>query len=1201
MAPSFTRIALQADDLALYRAEVPQGIDGAATGPARALHLLYLGADRGGWSAPPETLDYAASWKARGVYILSSPFTAGDLTTLKAAVALKGQDVNRGLAWVDDPAGAAPRAVLVPLTWTTETTGRAAKTTEIPFLNVALSLQAGVDAVFDFGDAPALGLAVGRSGTARIFLNRERVVGPEPTEDTVRLSLTPGAGDLGVIRYRADWQARAFFRFFEDDAFNTGPAWGGEIRYFLKAQGKTTPQQLVFPLIEAPEQGVSYPLDVRMDPLAPEDGARTAFDIRDEGDALALLTSHVLRTTAGDPVRLIPQAGVGFYLGRRPGPATIGGANAYLATKGPFRLALPGAGSAQVMCGLSAQEYLTVADGDIVELAPGRPALADLDDTARGLQALLDGGEAPLLEPAFTTSWMAIRPGSARQVDAVEPYYFSQSQQGTTYDKSALPGTTYAAATASRITHLGAASVAAADGGPLAFPVAPFGGIFPPDRDAEGWPNKGVPAASFEVLEGGALSPFRFRALGAAGPATGPIVCDAGGTPLNGGRSATQRGVLLELGTGLAGADGEPQPPQGGWGRLVLGESDRGEVAFTRTEAGVVDPVLAQALLNPQAFIVMNDWERLKAFDSAVSVHGIDVNLSPAEGQANPRQTILVFKYADTETLEDLIARVEAWDDTEYFVGDAGQVATARTLLMRAIAEAKAQRDAPGNPFGYFLDTILNTREWTGFLTFNAPIDGRQMPPDYQMILGGIDGQLMAHHFGVETNRLGLGDDGVPLIQGTAFAGVFFYLEPQDSPEPTGAYGYRTTKLIIEIRNAAIRQFASEVAVTLNELFDRPVAGQGGSADEPNTIRMEGAYQVVEGVGRVIFQAALSRSFVFQIAPSDIRVLRRFMLRGAGLSPVSAGGEGLAEADEVTIAARFSMDGELAFTQAPFPANPGQAPLDLFSYGVTIDGQKRGLPISGLSIDLEFNLGPTGRTALRLAPDFADIIAADNPDLRRPEGLVSGMPMRLTGLLSGQVALDTIKRTGKIVNIPDLIADRDASLALLPLVAPGAVGANVPADLNRVPVLDASTPTPRFALAFELPLGSLGDLAETGVGLTANLILGWGPSAAMPEADGIAVYVQLPALVGGLAGFDLQGYLKTTFGDANLARVIYQPTPQDPPRGVYVLLFNNVAISIFGIALPPKVVTDFILFSDPKAPGGSAIAWSLAATQVETT
>jgi hypothetical protein len=75
-------------------------------------------------------------------------------------------------------------------------------------------------------------------------------------------------------------------------------------------------------------------------------------------------------------------------------------------------------------------------------------------------------------------------------------------------------------------------------------------------------------------------------------------------------------------------------------------------------------------------------------------------------------------------------------------------------------------------------------------------------------------------------------------------------------------------------------------------------------------------------------------------------------------------------------------------------------------------------------------------------------------------------------------------------------------------------------------------------------------------------------------------------------GFNLQGLIKTTFGDANLARV-------DLPdaSSAYVLLFNNVALSVLGIQFPPKVIVDFVLFSDPKNPGTGSMGWSLAATQ----
>lgn len=1177
----FDRSEIKNNDLALYRAT-------AGSAPLRVLSFLYLGPDpdHGGcWASPPERLSLKESWKARGVYFFSTDYQGADLTALRSALLTSGQNDNRGVAWVTDPGGAEPVASVVPMTWTGESTGRVSTDTNIPFLNVSLRFQRGVMSQLDF-DNPCLKFIVGDSGEADIYLSRGTIVGPQPEKPNVAIELSPSAASLGQLHLTFKWRAQDFFALFRDDAFGKGPAWGGEIRYFVQCGDDARPRQLVYPIFPAPGPTVNFPMAVTLDPLAPTDAQRTSFVLdTDDRKTLATFDSTFARTTRGKVIRLVAEPGVAFYIGRRLSSSAGADAEAYLATMGTFQIDLGQAVSARMMCGFTTQEYITVTNGDRIEFLPGQPAFGDLQDKDKGLRALANSGEAPVFQDRFTTSWAAIRPGRARTEGGSGADYFSQPQNGTYFDRKALNGTTYSAATTARI--------APADLSPLPFPMPLYGGIYPPDNSTEGWPNADVEAALFNAVEG-ALAPVRFDIMAKAAEGTGPTMCTLAGQPLAGRRSATRNGALLELGSSLAGAADGAATPEGGWARLVLGESNKGQIAFGKTATGQVNPALAHALLNPQTFLVLNDWAKFQEFEGFTSVQGIDVNLAPVKGTCDPRQTIMVFKYANTETLANLIDRLDAWESPSVFVGDKDKVADARETLRAAIANAKAQANVPGKPFQHFLEDILNVPEWTGFLVFNAPIDGRQMSPDYQMVLGGIGEQLHAHHFGVETNRLKVTGDE-PEIQCTSFTGVFFHLEPDRECEAgvpqishDQDYAFRTTKLIIEIRNSTIQQFSSQVAVTLNQLFDRPVQGNAISEkDGPNTLRLDGDYQVVNGVGRVVFDTALDRSFGFRVNPADIRVLEQFGLRGAGLSPISSGTQP-EDSETAKVSARLSLDGELAFVEAPFPAAPGHEPLDIFSYGVKEeDGQLRGLPVSGLSLDLEFCLGPNGQEGdIRITPSFADVVATDNALRRRPTGLVSGLPMRLTGLLSGAAALDAVERTGKVLNVPDFVALSDPASG---------------DDLNQVTVMNATTPTPSFALAFELPLGSVGDLADTGVGLTCNLVLGWGPSAAMPEADGAALYVQLPALVGGLAGFNLQGFLKTTFGDANLARVLYKPPDDGPERGVYVLLFNNVAISIFGIPLPPKVVTDFILFSDPDASGRvgtNDIAWSLAATQV---
>jgi hypothetical protein len=1172
----FDRTAIQDEDLALYR---------ATPGGPLVLSFLYLGADRGGWSFPPSQLSLRDSWRARGVYFFSADYREASLAALRDVLVTSGQNDNRGVAWVCHPGGPSPRAFVIPVTWVGEAEGRVTTDTNLPFLDISLRVAQSTRLRLDFGHPSTIELC-GVAGAPPVLLCRG-------TEDTllstghVTLALFPDDPGLGQLRFAGKWRARDFFRLFRDDLFATEAAWGGELRYVVQLPGEVRPRQLVYPMFPSPRPSVVFQMAVTMDPLSPTDAHRTAFTLDAEPSALAALDSSFARTTGGAPVRLIAEPGVGFYIGRR---VSCSGdeAEAYLATFGTFRCDLGEAERARLMCGLTTQEYLTIANGDRITFLPGYPAFVDLQDRDRGLRALRTRGEAPLLHDCFTTSWVAIRPAQSREEGGRGVDYFAQPPHGTSFDHAALQGTTYAAATTARVA-------SAEESAP--FPMALYGGIYPPDESTEGWPNVEVPPSAFIAVEE-TLATIRFSVISAAARGAGPRMCSLSGELLDGGRSATPTGVVLELGSGSAfeDAEGEPATPVGGWAGLVLGQSDKGPIRFGKGQTGEVNPALARALLSPQCFLVLNDWDRFPEFEGFASVQGIDVNLAPAPGDSNRRETILVIKHANTDSLEALVSRVETWADPSAFVGDGEEVRKARESLQRAIKWAKEHVDAPGKPFQYFLEHILVDPEWTGFLCFNAAVDGRGMPTDLQMVLGGIEGRLRVHHFGAELSRLRF-DGDQPAIQCTSFAGVVFHDESASSggqlSSPSGQaatspapYAFRTTRLIVEIRNSTIRQFTAQVAFTLNQLFERPVRGDASMA--PNTVCLDGEYQVTDGVGRVVFESTIARAFEFRIHPSDIRVLDRFVLRGARLSPLTSSSEPPDRDATTMVASLLSLDGELAFV-ADFPGTgarareTGSEPLDLFGYGVP----EGGLPISGLSFTLEFDLGANGREGdIRITPRFSDVIATDRPERRRPTSLVASLPLQLTGLLAGAAALDAIKRTGKVLNVPDLVATS---------------GAQRTGELNQVAVLNATTPTPWFALAFELPLGSLGDLADTGVGLTCTLVLGWGPNAAMPDADGVALYVQLPQLVGGLAGFDLQGFIKTTFGDANLARVRITPTDGGTPRSVYVLLFNNVALSIFGIALPPKVVTDFILFCDPSSAGSGQggrreVGWSLAAT-----
>jgi hypothetical protein len=215
-------------------------------------------------------------------------------------------------------------------------------------------------------------------------------------------------------------------------------------------------------------------------------------------------------------------------------------------------------------------------------------------------------------------------------------------------------------------------------------------------------------------------------------------------------------------------------------------------------------------------------------------------------------------------------------------------------------------------------------------------------------------------------------------------------------------------------------------------------------------------------------------------------------------------------------------------------------------------------------------VGPTA-----IAADLSGMLATDDRAALRGDGLVSRLPLKLAAFLQDPAGLDPTALGGVPANVVQLQG------ALVPPAGGGAAQAS-----------SYTTAAPWYALQFQLPLGSLGGLADAHAALGASLVLGWGPSTYTPGDDGAAVLLQLPQMSGGVLGFDLQGLITTTFGDANLMRVALPAGP------VYVILFNNVAISVLGIRLPPQVITSFILFAGPADPTGSNLGWSLAATQV---
>ena len=269
------------------------------------------------------------------------------------------------------------------------------------------------------------------------------------------------------------------------------------------------------------------------------------------------------------------------------------------------------------------------------------------------------------------------------------------------------------------------------------------------------------------------------------------------------------------------------------------------------------------------------------------------------------------------------------------------------------------------------------------------------------------------------------------------------------------------------------------------------------------------------------------------------------------------------------------MTGMLWFASNPFNVQDG---LDLFSYG-NDDAVRQllpweqaddrpsgmGLGFSNLMIriacELDMDNNLAGERIYIFDPSELKIDA--DASAIRPGSLFAGIPMQISSLQYDAQGLAPITLAATPINCLELEMNSNES---------GSPAANQPSPWI--------TSSPAYALEYDLPLGSLGSLSGVHAGLTASFYLGWGPSSYIPDNDAAAIFIKLPALDAGYKGFDLQGVLKTTFGDANLTRVNISESEY-----VYALMFNNIALSVFGFSFPPGVMVNFVLFagnSDPS-------------------
>ncbi len=1101
---------------------------------------------------PHKKLTLAESWCLSGAYLISAEELVLSPDELASRLGLNPESRGRGLIWVKscDPSF---EGIAIPISPTTAKVVGADRNVALANLGVLIPNGTAVSITAEglrFG-GPESGIELQRAEQSRGGYDLQ------PKGGALTVSLQPPA--TGRLCFPADWEAFALFTLCRDDFRSSEPVRGGELRYFHGPEGSKT---LSYPLFKAipPDDGRTLALDAELDPLAPFDGERTRMLFRKAPEVLGNAYGY---STAGDKVILTPLADgpsrAGLYFGRRPDGK--GHPAAYLAPLGSFELGLEKGkkGEVRLMCGTSGLEFLAAATGDRLAFVPGHPAFSPSFGPKPGGES----GE-PLLQPLFTTSWVEFLPQG--QQNTSERAYFGQPEASPNYGLGAVPSReeksmTLPAAVAARVRGLA--------NGSDPFPLVLYGGAL---TEGDAPPP---PAGELMAFENSALAPERGAQLrhaappgelaaGAESPPAPPVFSDATGAPLKGGKTATPQGFVVELNDG----SGSPAPDPGTWKEVRFARSGDQFLTVPAGSEGVVDPWLSTSLVKDQLFMVLNDWSKLPALDWLLSVGGFEFRMAPQEEEwaKDEGRTVLVFKFATSQSLADLISTSGAWTLKERFVGDETKVTATQKALEEALKVADEAEGRPHDPFEHFRE-LAHRADWTGMLAFNCLLPGTGMPEDLQMLYAGIEGQLRAHHFGVELNRITRGKGAAEITESSLFGAIYYQGTPKQV-EPTQNFEFTLRELEVTIRNSAVTEFHATVLLRADELFGREVT-LSPATDPPNTITLAGQYQRHGTVGTVTFALAEPQKAVFEFFGTDlpappVRVLEAMSVTAASLVPVTTSDPPKAKATEgqvkaTKITAQVALEGGLSFAKAPIPGAPD---LDLFSYGDPDGGP--GVGFSGFGLQISCTIYSDGsKSPTTIKPDLSAVVLRDlGKDARRTEGLVSKLPLTLKGLLHDEEGgLDPSKLGALPVNV-------------IELAGPGGRTAS----------------SPHYALQFSLPLGTLGGLADAHASLEATLVLGWGPSTYTPDDDGIGVFVQLPFVSAGAFGLDLQGLLKTTFGDANLMRVkTKEPT--------YVVLFNNIAISVLGMKFPPRVIVDFILFAGPNTGGTGNLGWSLAAVE----
>lgn len=1075
----------------------------------------------GSAGTPPPTLRLQESWDRVGAYVFLN--TQGDPRTLLAelATALSRKDTNFSrLAW-------------------------RVSAGQYNIVQASTASAVEVDASFAIGgwrlllrrntrlsiDTEAPGVRLQKaSGEETIAVQFFRNQNPQPIGTRPQEILLPLDGlHRGTLTLAWVW-----------GHYQLGNDLGGNLRMFYGADAESA-SVAQYPLFTPASDPGPFPQNdlpffVYLQPLAPLDGSRTrlALDL----DLPNSLTSNYLSSTTNAPVSLKPAASsngglsAGFGFAKNTGQQE---SDCYLCPVGEFEVEAPGDGDGsdrvQIRGGTAGTEYVLVEPGDRLSFENGRPAFA------QGYQP--QGGAPTELDDSLTTSWVRVihkNTLNAEQASEIVDTSYCAQSSASTYFGAAADGSPYAYPIA-----VGASLVQfkkPVENEPL-FPMLPYGGVFYQNPE-EGIPNPNPNLSAKELgsIEQQVVAPDRRDQLKPYFDMKyGPIFFDTStNVAFNGGFARTPLGLLAELNRAGGG------PPSGTIKSILLARSPQISTQLLALNADlnkVVNPAFTNTVLNDNLFLVATDAQALEPFANKITLGDFTFRMDLGEGAS---ETIALFKFVPGVSARTLIGDTDAWD-TLIKDPTPEKIEAIQGQLEHYLEVADP--DKGGELYADFR-RMIDDPNWNGVLFFNVALDYKELPLDIQILLGGIQGPLFAHHFGVTINQVSVRDTSMSLDQSSLFS-VINYQAEFVPPPPTGYPNFQVLLFNVRYANSKLAVFDSQIAFSIKDLFGSPVSlKKYAPHDEPDsgTIVIDGVYTLFEdGTGSLVFSTKELRSFVYDVEAGKLRVCEAQSVTAATLVPVTRSVTG-----NTTIAtSQFKLSGLLAFKNG--------IGGDLFSYGkVTDDVPVEGLAIAGYAFAMDTEIRGNNAT-LKPIKTFLDGLRVDQVlSKARDESLKRTFPSAIEAVTITPAGLRPTKTGEWTVKV-------DGS------------------DFKAAPV---------YSLTFDVPLGILGNLLSTKTDLTAQLFVGWVPGGAANQADTVGLVLRLPAQVAGPSGFQFEGIISSDFEYVQLNRFKFRSGTGGDDTLIYCMLFVHyqgfLLNMLFNYSIGPK---DLGLFGGPSDPGGS--------------